>query len=50
MTIATFRKSEIRDMILEVGELWPNDLDVNDPKALILKAWLRQIRIPVDCN
>uniref|UniRef100_A0AAU6NDF5 Odorant receptor n=1 Tax=Mythimna loreyi TaxID=667449 RepID=A0AAU6NDF5_9NEOP len=48
MTIALVRKSDIRDMILDVGELWPKHLEAEDPKAAILKAWLRRIKIPLD--
>uniref|UniRef100_A0A2A4J2I8 Odorant receptor n=1 Tax=Heliothis virescens TaxID=7102 RepID=A0A2A4J2I8_HELVI len=45
---ALFRRADLRDMIMEVGELWPRNLAADDQKAIILKAWLRQIKIPLD--
>nr|QNS36199.1 olfactory receptor 4a [Mythimna separata] len=48
MAIALIRKADIRNMIVDVGELWPKHLEAGDPKAAILKAWLRQIKIPLD--
>ncbi|XP_075977218.1 odorant receptor 85c-like [Anticarsia gemmatalis] len=42
------KKSEIRDMFLEIGELWPKGLGSDDKKNVILKAYLRRIRLPSD--
>lgn len=50
MVIAVARRFDIRDMILDIGELWPKHLDASDPKADILNAWLRRIKIPLDCR
>nr|QPX50352.1 odorant receptor [Helicoverpa armigera] len=48
MILALVRRADLRDMILEVGELWPKNLAPDDQKAVILKAWLRKIKIPLD--
>uniref|UniRef100_A0A2A4K2M3 Odorant receptor n=2 Tax=Heliothis virescens TaxID=7102 RepID=A0A2A4K2M3_HELVI len=48
MMFTIFRRADLRAMIMEVGELWPRNLAPDDEKAVILKAWLRQIKIPLD--
>ncbi|CAH0686457.1 unnamed protein product [Spodoptera exigua] len=48
MLIAIFRRSKLKEMILEIGELWPKDLDSSDPKAAILKSWIRRTKTLLD--
>ncbi|XP_026741744.1 odorant receptor 85c-like [Trichoplusia ni] len=48
LSILIIRRSDIRDMFLEIGELWPKGLKSDEEKSVILKAWLKRIRIPLD--
>lgn len=50
LSILIIRRSDIRDMFLEIGELWPKGLKSDEEKSVILKAWLKRIRIPLDCE
>lgn len=44
MSIVAYKRSQIKALIMEIGKIWPTEID-NEEKQCILNSWTRRLKL-----